>query len=120
MFPHSDDVPSLAPKRPVNHTISPPICLQLSLPEDSIAYGGVYVLGTCVPEAAVYKEGDSELRKDEIWRAEDLPVPTPSCDAKFAKHQDHCQFGLLISATANPRHDLRAFFFGEHVCHANC
>ena len=62
-----------------------------------------------VPEAAVYKDGDSLAAEDEIRPAENRRIPPPATDAVFAHKRDESEFCVAISTRPDARHAALRF-----------
>lgn len=76
-------------------------------------------LGAAVPEAAVDEDGDLFFAEDEVGFAEEAGVSAPAGQRVCFEEGDQAEFGVLVAAAADMRHDqttlLRCEYVGRHV-----
>jgi hypothetical protein len=117
MLPNPEYAPAARPKRPANQLVAPLICFEFLLPELAIINGEIRVFRALMPETSIHKDRQFEFGKDKIRFPRNWPVATPPGDALSAEELHQSNFRLLVSASTDARHHLRAFGFGEDIGH---
>jgi hypothetical protein len=117
MFPNADDTPSEFPEFSVHAAVTCAVASELRLPEFSILFGLRAVLRTAMPETAVYKHGNTKLRKNEIRFPEHGLMPPPTDDVIFTENFRQCQLRILVAMRPDTRHHFRTFGFRNYVGH---
>ncbi|MGY3497832.1 hypothetical protein ACVW1B_007251 [Bradyrhizobium sp. USDA 4502] len=70
---------------------------------------------TAMPEAAIHKDCQSPVVKNEIRLSENLLISSPSAQAELAKNADQTKLGRKIAVISHLRHDFRALALGKNV-----
>ena len=119
MFPDSHDTPAFTTEFPVHHTVTRLVTGEFPFPEGPVVRWHGRVLWAGVPEAAVHKHRNTRIWENKIRFSEYRLIPPPAGDAMFAEQLHQRDFRFHVPASANPRHDLRPFSFGEYVRHCS-
>jgi len=106
MLPDSENPPALLAKRSHYELVAGLIARKFSRPECSIGGGLSPMVGTAVPEAAIYKNGHAAAAKYEIGIPEKFSVTTPAANAVSAHEHGERELRGLVAGAANARHDL--------------
>src|SRR5438309_9949077 len=87
MLPNAQHTPSGGRQRLVNQPVAGSVTSQFQTPK--VAVGSRYgaMLRAAVPEAAIHKYRQTELRKNEIRAAEQRHLPAPTDQVIFSQEQ---------------------------------
>ena len=78
VLPDPQDAPAGFPQSPIDGPVAPPVRRLFVPPERGVVCGGVVVLRTAMPEAAIDKHGHAEPREHKVRLAEHRPVASPA------------------------------------------
>ena len=85
VFQNAEDAPAILSQGVGDEVITGFVADEFSQPEGAASRGERGVFGAAVPEAAIDKDGDALLAKDEIGLAEDGLVASPAGDSDSRK-----------------------------------
>lgn len=119
MLPHPQHAPASRPQGAAHQPVPLHVGSELITPELPMVDRQARVLRAAVPKAPIHEQDDTLFAEDEIGPAENHRMPPPAGDAVSAEQFCHRQFGGLVPAPANARHDLRALGGGEYISHGD-
>lgn len=117
VLPDADHSPAACAERPIRPPVPSPVVLDFQSPKFGSRYGNLEVFRAAMPEAAIRKNRDLELRKCEIRPSGDWPMSTPPANLKSGKDLHKGPLGGAISPASNSRHERRSLGSGHHVRH---
>jgi hypothetical protein len=117
MLPNAQDAPASAPQGLVHQPVARAVPLKFFPPEGPVVFGLGRVPGAAVPEAAVHKDRQADLGKNEVGFAKDGLIPPPAGEAVASQRGGQRQLGIPVSVRANARHYFGPLGFGIYVGH---
>jgi hypothetical protein len=118
VFPHADNLPSLAFEQARNLGISFPIASDFRDPICSSGFWHSTVPSAAVPEAAIHKKRHPLFDKDKVRSSDHSLGTTPAGNSMRAQKPRKHNLGIAVARGTNRRHDLRPSCLAEKVDHA--
>lgn len=115
VLPDPYDAPPSSTQCPSNTLVPCLVGRQFLMPERPVVGRLVEVLRAAVPKTTVHEHRNPQSREHKVRSAGDRVVTTPACDSLAAENVAQDQLSILVSATLDPRHHLRALLSGEHI-----